>query len=1022
MGAADTVIDHVTGISSFFKDLITDRDPRNIIDIAGIDSEYILNVNGLSLLSVIKIDGFLGIAGSKDWNDVTTVFSEALKERLRANAAFSFKLYIESDPDSVETELVKNFQSQIAHAKACNLDMEDIIEEKIKATAKFTQVEKIYLAIYTLPKAVDPKSINIQKVAKYNSGLSEIVVEAETLRNIHIDVCKSISGLLSKSFKLAMLPSVTLLDNIYTSLNGASVKPPQFSTQYESETNKTHIKNILQSSYSKLNEEDYSEKSFLREVTANNNKSAEPILPEPLGHQLISGALFDTGSDYVVSGDRIYAPVSVTKFGTSPKDFDFFVRQIRGTPFRMVYTLTSDGLSFNFVDDLLTTLFSWLGDNNRMKHNAIKKLKALSAYVPIVGFSLSVITWCKAELRIDDRTRKSYYPTEEIARRRIKLMTAINDWRGATAKPTAGDLTECYLSTIPGLIAYHCVKRVSAPLIEVARMMPLTRPTTPWESGSCVYRSADGAVLKYSQMSTKQLSDVVLICGEMGGGKSAHIASLNRDFLFDPAASVDLPYLRGLEFGYSQSAIVQSIAHSLPPNQRHRARYEQLRNSVDYAFNLFDLPLGQRYPMDSHKAFLVNFMLTFTHSMSNYQSHQGLITYAVDLLYKNYSDAENNPNAKKYRAEVDRDIADYIAKNNLPVEHAVTSWYKVTDMIAATGNYRLAKVAQRYAVPIIPDFSNIASNAELKREYDEEWEGKPVTEHFARSIRESIETFPMLCHYTHFDISDSPIFIADLKDLIPTNVSGPALVNAAIIYIAVMRLLCADFFTDEQDLPYINPDYYAYHAKRIETLTVLKKRFFVDEKHRVNPIPTASKAIDQMVFEGRKYKISIMQGSQLLNHFSPDIVTLASSVFIFGKVEKGELTKMAAAYELSDHHIALISSLRGPDSTGANFFARFKLREGKTLNYQLINTEGPLMMCMVASEAEDRAVRNELFKQARRLSDARRAYAKEFPSGSVKEEVKRREELRSQNLYESKTNSFTKDIALDIIERYNLRA
>jgi len=279
-----------------------------------------------------------------------------------------------------------------------------------------------------------------------------------------------------------------------------------------------------------------------------------------------------------------------------------------------------------------------------------------------------------------------------------------------------------------------------------------------------------------------------------------------------------------------------------------------------------------------------------------------------------------------------------------------------------------------------------------------------------------------LCHYTHFDISDSPIFIADLKDLIPTNVSGPALVNAAIIYIAVMRLLCADFFTDEQDLPYINPDYYAYHAKRIETLKVLKKRFFVDEKHRVNPIPTASAAIDQMVFEGRKYKISIMQGSQLLNHFSPDIVSLASSVFIFGKVEKGELTKMAAAYELSDHHISLISTLRGPDSTGANFFARFKLRDGKTLNYQLINTEGPLMMCMVASEAEDRAVRNELFRQARKLSDARRAYAKEFPSGSVKEEVKRREELRSQNLYESKTNSFTKDIALDIIERYNLRA
>ena len=46
----------------------------------------------------------------------------------------------------------------------------------------------------------------------------------------------------------------------------------------------------------------------------------------------------------------------------------------------------------------------------------------------------------------------------------------------------------------------------------------------------------------------------------------------------------------------------------MPEGKKHLAAYHRLRMTPDYAVNPFDTPLGNRKPLPSHKAFLVNLL------------------------------------------------------------------------------------------------------------------------------------------------------------------------------------------------------------------------------------------------------------------------------------------------------------------------------------------------------------------------------------------------------------------------------
>ncbi|WP_144175912.1 hypothetical protein, partial [Pseudomonas sp. Kh13] len=60
----------------------------------------------------------------------------------------------------------------------------------------------------------------------------------------------------------------------------------------------------------------------------------------------------------------------------------------------------------------------------------------------------------------------------------------------------------------------------AAPLGDAVAMLPLTRPASPFQEGSTIYRSLDGKILKYQRFSSQQTTWITLIAGKPGSGKS----------------------------------------------------------------------------------------------------------------------------------------------------------------------------------------------------------------------------------------------------------------------------------------------------------------------------------------------------------------------------------------------------------------------------------------------------------------------------------------------------------------------
>lgn len=1023
-------LDFVDGISGLFTSAFLAKTPQELIDIVGIQDNETFIVKGNSLLSVIEIQGTKGVVGKAEFTAITKAFDSKIKKYFLNEVRHNLKVIFESDPDASEEMLDDNFAATKAHLKRCKLDMDFVLDEKVDVNKKLTQREKIWFCFYTSPdKHVD----KIEDEAEGGSfGLTQTFIRCNSLTNYHSACMDSLFSGLNQFLVLKRLDVDSVLIDIFGAINGTSSgKRLYFDKLVPSERDKKRIRDLDVLPNVKIDDVALSKRlvaQFTRELDEFNIKTLSPLLPEPLAEQLITGACYDDGRGTVVSGARIYAPLVAHSIGVDRKDFDHLVKYMSGYPFRIAFNFSSDGLKMGMFESFAMSILGTANKKTKLKAHAINALKSISQSDAIIGISVSALTWAPLDKRIDLQSGKAYYDTTLLDKRVERFKMAANDWCGLKLSSCAGDSVECLFSTLPGLIKGHVGKRASAPLMEAASLLPISRAGSVWDQGTMTFRTPDGRPFFFHQMSSKQASDVMVITGEMGTGKSSLMSALDLAFLMQPSDTPDLPYLRGLEFGYSQSGLVEAIQAGLPDDEKHRAQYVLFKNDKSFAVNVHDLDLSLRKPLDAHRAFLINFLQTLTNAMADYPNHAGLCGKAVDLAYDFFSDKDGNPNAKRYSRGADDVVDRYLEEYGIPHKDALTPWFEIADRLFMhnadkNGNHPnawLAARARRHAMPTIEDYQIIANSAELTNEYDGDYRGTTPCKAFALAIRESIPAMQMICGVSTFDVSDSPVFIADLKDLIPSGEQKPAIqARSAIFYMAVMRALSADFFVDESIVQLYASSYRAYHAKRIDRITRSKKRFFVDEKHRINSIPSASAAVDAIVFEGRKFKISVIQGSQLLTHISSAIIKLATTVICCGSSSDEEAEEAKKRYSLTDYHKKLIMELEKPSKLGGEFFVRFKLGNG-TACYKLINTEGPIMLCLVATDASDRAVRQGLVQIAKHKPDAWRAYAAEFPSGRITDEVDRRNSLAAIGQYESRFGDILKDIILDIAVKYKL--
>ncbi len=1007
--------------------------PKSLIDIDAAISESVFSCRGHSLMSVIEIRGNTTLVGAEEFQNVSEHLYQLLNQKLSTSSGHVVKVIFQSDPDHIDKNLNTRLKGARAQAARMGLNVDDILDEKVRENAKFCQVEKMWMCFYSnldmyskTERSETLKQLNAELKEFPSAGHSQRILNySSNLLEAHqVAVEALVFGINQGGLSCTLLPTDKALTEVVRGLQGDEVadqwEPDTIAWGVNLKRRNERQKAASASSLSRGERQAF--KRYFRNATLDSSNKLEPILPRPLADQLIPDDFYHV-NNFVITPHRMYAPIHITQHAQNPTGFDALLRSVtrQRIPFRVSFTLTPNGLSEDAINTMLLSWFSWLAQGNKAIVQARQQLLddyAVAKNGSVVGLSLVATTWAPLEQMVEPELKQMAYDTSLLQQRVTKLIEGFTGWGATQAAATVPDPVEALLSTIPGLIGTHISPPTPAPLADVIDMLPISRMHSVWDKGAILLRTPDGQPISYEQVSSEQDAWVTLVMGPMGSAKSSFMNSMNLGFVLQSSSSENLPILRGIDFGYSGKGVVDIIRSSLPKEQQYRARYIQMKNDVRFAKNVFDTLTGCRHPLPNHKSFLNNFLQTAAFSMKDYSSLSGLCSLLIDQAYKKYSDEGHNPDAKRYNRGISQEIDNFFEEIGITIDDGLRSWWSIVDQLYDMEQTHLCGIAQRYAVPTLEDIVSLSTSANVIADYHESYQGQPVTEMFQRSIRECIDELPIFRSVTQFDIAESEVLMLDLAQLVPAGGSKTAQQQSisALIYMVAMRILTADFFVDSSYLAFIKEPYKTLHAKRFNQLATLKKRFFVDERHRIQGVPAAEDQVDQMITEGRKFSIDIMQGSPMFDNFNHTVQNLATSFIFCGAGAKAAVDQLVNHYSLNETQAQVLSQLRGPiPNVGAPALFSFKTKTGGLQFMHLINTEGPAMLCAIATGASERYVRERLYVRCSSTVKARGLFATAFPSGSVQGEVKRRQELMSDGIYKSPTGDILDDIIDELV-------
>jgi len=187
------------------------------------------------------------------------------------------------------------------------------------------------------------------------------------------------------------------------------------------------------------------------------------------------------------------------------------------------------------------------------------------------------------------------------------------------------------------------------------------------------------------------------------------------------------------------------------------------------------------------------------------------------------------------------------------------------------------------------------------------------------------------------------------------------------------------------------PDRYRpYQRARIRAIGSMPKSLFYDELHKT---ASAAPLIHPVIIDdgrlGRKYGVEVRLASQMLQDFTPEMVKLATEIFIVKSAGAQGNRELKQVFDLNDTAVAAIERhLNGPGPGGAPFLGIFHLNDG-VHQHLLVNTLGPIELWAFATGKDDRRLRDSLYRLLG-PEEARRRLARRFPAGSAKPEIERR--------------------------------
>lgn len=970
----------------------------SFIRLETMDSEFTMAASDGSLVTYLKVDGSRQIIGEEEYNfliEAATIKLGAKFDR----PGHAMQIYFSRDPARIRSRLDVLNRPVFATANNAGLEIQDLIEEKVKNLSTILSHEECYFVLWTRPSSMTKSEI--ERVREEKQAQNKKWVNApygqnplagvETLRTRHKSYTTAIQQALDEMGIRAEFLEVhdglrAVRNNMFPSranedwracLPGDPI-PPR----------------------SPINQFDLSD-----------------IIWPSIADQISVGDARLIGGPVVQIDDLNWAGADMTLGPMEVAPFPMLLNRLYDSkvPFRISLLVEGGGVEATAFKTLVATLMSVTNVVNKQIKYSLEGLQALARSEPVVKLRVSFATWApKSDPNL-------------IQDRLSILMQSVESWGYAQVSSASGDPLDCVMSSAMGIHCGSTAPLAIAPMREVMKLVPWQRPSSPFSIGAIMLRTPDGKVWPYQTGTNLTTTWFDLIFAQPGAGKSVLMNTLNLGTILTPGLS-KLPFIAIIDIGPSSSGLVSLVKEALPVERQFESNYYRLQMSRQYAINPFDTQLGCRYPLIDERSYLTELMTLLCTPPGNEKPYDGipqLASLVVDEMYRWRDDNMANAEPRPYLPRLDGDIDDAIQKHaiHLPTD---PYWWDVVESLFDRGLYVDAVRAQRHAMPTLNDAITAARRPQIRSLLDETAIGgstESVISAFERMITSAVRDFPILSSVTQFDIAGARICSLDLMDISPQG-DDTADRQTAVMYMLARQALVRAWWVGKESLPFMPAKFRDYHELNLQDLAESPKRLCYDEFHRTSSSGSVRAQVVRDVREGRKRGVQIVLASQLLGDFDDDMVDLATGVWVLGTaVSDKAVDDIRDRFGLSSTARNIIRyRLTGPRAGGAPALLILGTNEGR-YEQHLINTLGPIELWAFATSVEDVIIRNRLYAKFG-AGRARQILAVSFPGGSARNELKRRILLKSDT-GDSKAaaqSAIIDELVEELIETYNKQA
>ncbi len=917
-----------------------------------------------SLISYVKVEGSKQIIGDEEYELIVNSANIKIGARFD-RIGHAMQVYFVRDPNRIKQTLEDQVKYSRNTSQNIGMDLEDLLEEKVSHLQKFLTHEEQYFVLWTRPSALskndlkrageEAKEEGKKWVAAANSQYPYNVMDP--LRTRH------------KSFVSAMMTAFGELGIECSMLSAHDAV--------------TAVRNNLFPDRANENWRPCMPGDPIPARAPQSSVDMSDVLWPSLPNQITAAEAKVLGKSVVRIGNLLWAGADMSLGPMDSTPFPVLLNRLveADIPFRISFMIEGGGASAMAFKTFASTIMGPTNAGNKQIKYSLEGIAAMARSEPVVKLRISFATWCK----IDEK--------QVILDRLSVLLQSFESWGYAQVNEYSGDPLDCVMSSAMGI---HCAGTGVpgiAPMIEVMKLLPWQRPSSPFDRGAMLFRTPDGKLWPYQTGTNLTTTWFDLIFAQPGGGKSVLLNTLNFGTCLTPGLS-KLPYVAVIDIGPSSSGLISLIKEALPISRQHEASYFRLQMAHQYAINPFDTQLGCRTPLTDERSFLVELLTLLTTPPGYdkpYDGMQQLCGLVVDEMYRWRNDEASNAEPRPYlpRLEVEIDAALQKFNVHLPSD---PFWWDIVDKMFELEQPHLANLAQRHAVPTLNDAITASRKPQIRSLLDETSVGvsaENVIGAFERMVTSAIREYPILSSVTQFDIADTRVCSLDLMDVAPQG-DESADRQTSIMYMLARHALVRSWWSSPEHIQNIPEKFREYHAMRLQEISESPKRLNFDEFHRTSKSKSVRSQIIRDVREGRKRGVQIVLTSQLIDDFDKDMVDLATGIWVLGTaISDKAVQDVVDRFGLSNtaRHV-MRYKLTGPKSIGAPALIVIGSTSGR-YEQHIYNTLGPIELWAFSTSTEDVAIRNRLYSMLG-AARARQMLAAKYPGGSARNEIRRR--------------------------------